>query len=390
MAINEITKIPPIPLVAAPHLPPNTARPRSSPYSGANASPKAVVTLQNQNAAMADAALRNKTQPLFTTVNLPEIGNPDMLAALLTSPTIPNVVNSIRNQNLNSEILAAILGNEPNLDLAKLLQNLIPNLNSAEVTATQKLIDTQAEINRVSEGLLIPAPGQAPLAAEVTPAAGEAPRTTAAAVVAAKNLPPAAIAPAVTPVVPAVASAAAAPVIAASTVAPAAVQLTLPFPTPAEVAAKKDLITNPNPGALPVYLVKDPNPPPPKTPDPETDILPTLPITSLLGIGELALRREWEQGKTGAPQGRPPKSPLLEERTIHRLMDQVNEHLMARGLPMRLVLAKGKENYSIDIYDCSGADMCLLVRDIPLNLEELPTLLANLQQESGILLDIKT
>lgn len=155
------------------------------------------------------------------------------------------------------------------------------------------------------------------------------------------------------------------------------------------VAGTTPLNKTVNPIAVPVYEVRNPNPQPESVP-PETAVRETFPIASLLALGGLTLRREWEKGKKGERREKIPLSALPEEKTIRRIIMRVNEDLIARGLPLRLVLSQSEEGYAVEIYDCSGNVSCQVVQDILLNLQQLPTLLSNLERESGILIDTKT
>ena len=48
---------------------------------------------------------------------------------------------------------------------------------------------------------------------------------------------------------------------------------------------------------------------------------------------------------------------------------------------------KEGENYILDIYDCSGKDVCSLIGDVAVPFDELPHLIKNLQEEAGVLID---
>lgn len=380
MAVNEISKPAPIPLVVLQSLARTATRIKNSPLPGANPSPAAVVALENLNSALADAALLNELQPLFTTINLTESQNPEVLAALLSNQTNPDVVDIVAKQNLNPQVLAAILSNEINPNLARVIESQLTNSTSPEVAATQNLISAQAEAILSKETLPVSASGQMPGTVAANTATGVAQAQTTAAGAATENLPTAA--PAVAPAPPAPGSIAATPLVAAPLAAPTSTQAT--------VMPNRNLLANPNPYAIPVYLVRDPNPPPAEPAPAAADVLPAMPIASLLALGRLILRREWEQEKREEHPKNSANPALPTERSIQLLMEKVNEHMAARGIPLRLVLARDDQDYSVDIYDCSDKEMCRIVQDILLNLEELPTLLANLQQESGILVDTKT
>ena len=76
-----------------------------------------------------------------------------------------------------------------------------------------------------------------------------------------------------------------------------------------------------------------------------------------------------------------------EEASVRRLVDQVNAHLEAQQILIHLVLIKDDHGYGLDLYDCSTNEQCSIIGDVVIDLNDLPVLLKNLQQEAGILLD---
>lgn len=79
--------------------------------------------------------------------------------------------------------------------------------------------------------------------------------------------------------------------------------------------------------------------------------------------------------------------PSAEETSVRRLVEQVNTHLENQKILIHLVLIKDEHGYSLDVYDCTGNEQCSIIGDVVIDLNDLPVLLKNLQQEAGILLD---
>ena len=85
-------------------------------------------------------------------------------------------------------------------------------------------------------------------------------------------------------------------------------------------------------------------------------------------------------------QSRPP----LAEKSIRELVTQTNEDLAASGVPLHLALVKNEEGFTLDVYDCSDNTVCELSQEVPLDLDNLLTILDNLEHEDGIIVNIKT
>lgn len=145
-----------------------------------------------------------------------------------------------------------------------------------------------------------------------------------------------------------------------------------------------------NPIAVPVYEIRDPTPAPSAPKPMRKDLSPSLPIGRVRPVDRLVLRQEWEKRKERGRRPEPSPRPSLTERSIQQMVNQANEDLAANGLPLRLVLAKNDEGYSLDIYDCSDETLCRLAQEVPLDLNHLLTTLDNIQHETGIIVNIKT
>lgn len=128
--------------------------------------------------------------------------------------------------------------------------------------------------------------------------------------------------------------------------------------------------------------------PRPITVDPykkETQVEAMDGITPVARIGKF--KREWQQGR-----GRPRKRnwvPLSDasEASVRRLVDRINEHLLSHQILIHLVLSRHGDSFSLDVYDCTRDDVCTIIHDMVIDLQELPALLGKLQRESGIIID---
>ncbi|MDG4475614.1 hypothetical protein [Thiovibrio frasassiensis] len=111
------------------------------------------------------------------------------------------------------------------------------------------------------------------------------------------------------------------------------------------------------------------------------------PVDGLSPIARIgAFRRDWQRNKDRRQQ-REVLLPSPEEASIRRLVEQVNTHLENQNILIHLVLIKDEHGYSLDVYDCTFDDQCAIIGDVVIDLDDLPALLKNLQQEAGILLD---
>lgn len=112
-------------------------------------------------------------------------------------------------------------------------------------------------------------------------------------------------------------------------------------------------------------------------------------LTASSRIG--AFKREWygqrERGR------RPPRRRHLndgEKRGVREQVERANRNFERQGTPLRLVLTRTEEGYLLDVYDCTGDTVCQVAHDIHISLDELPTLLRNLEGEIGLLVDTVT
>jgi hypothetical protein len=112
------------------------------------------------------------------------------------------------------------------------------------------------------------------------------------------------------------------------------------------------------------------------------------PIDGLTPVARIgAFAREWRRNREERRQREQDIFSPTEETAVRRLVEQVNTHLETQKILIHLVLIKDERGYSLDIYDCTGNERCSIIGDVVIDLNDLPVLLKNLQQEAGILLD---
>jgi hypothetical protein len=112
------------------------------------------------------------------------------------------------------------------------------------------------------------------------------------------------------------------------------------------------------------------------------------PIDGLSPVARIgAFTREWQRNREGRRRQEQALLPSTEETSVRRMVAQVNTHLENQKIPLHLVLIKDAHGYSLDLYDCSDNEQCSVIGDVLIDLNDLPVLLKNLQQEAGILLD---
>ncbi|OGQ87957.1 MAG: hypothetical protein A2512_10070 [Deltaproteobacteria bacterium RIFOXYD12_FULL_56_24] len=112
------------------------------------------------------------------------------------------------------------------------------------------------------------------------------------------------------------------------------------------------------------------------------------PIDGLAPVARIgAFKRDWQRDREGRHRQEQDFLFSSEESSVRRLVEQVNTHLNNQKILLHLVLTKDERGYFLDVYDCSGNEQCSIIGDVNIDLNDLPALLRNLQQESGILLD---
>lgn len=311
---------------------------------------EALQTLNLEPAFPAEPLLANGTTPDLTTIIESEGLSPARQAALAVNETVQSVIEA---QNLTPAQQAALTVNQATQTLA------------APLAAPEALLATATTATAAIAGQTTP-PGQE----ETTAAAGTAAGVAATGVT-----------PATTSATPTVAATPATEATAASEAL-----------NPARQAAAQSIEFR---NAVAVYEVRNPTPPSPDPGPIRKDLHPPLPIGRVRPVDPLVLRQEWEKRKktrqkeTGNPETAEPR-PAMAEKTIRDLVKQANEDLAASGAPLHLVLARSEKGFTLDIYDCSDDAVCEMAQEVPLDLDNLLTILDNLEHEAGIIVNIKT
>lgn len=75
------------------------------------------------------------------------------------------------------------------------------------------------------------------------------------------------------------------------------------------------------------------------------------------------------------------------DQTVREMVAKVNEHLKKSGILVHLVLTSDEDGYAVDVYDCTSNEVCEIVSDIVIDLDDLPALIRKLQQETGFIVD---
>lgn len=118
--------------------------------------------------------------------------------------------------------------------------------------------------------------------------------------------------------------------------------------------------------------------------DRKVEAVDTVPPIARIG----AFKREWSRRREGNKEEAQPVPLGPEEaEAIRLLVDRVNTSLEDHQIMLHLVLIRTTDGYVLDVYDCTGEDACAVVRDFVVALDDLPALLRNLEEASGLLID---
>ncbi len=316
---------------------------------------EAVQTLNLQPSAPTDPLLATGTAPDMTTVLESPGLSPAQEAALAVNQTVQA---AIQPQNLTPAQQAALTVNQ-----------------ATQALATQQTPAETAAATAITTPTPAPAPVETTLAAAGIAGGGGATATTPAGSTAVSAVTTAA--PTVVP---------ATPTTAATTVA-----------APAEAMPAQPTVAQPIPyaNAFAVYEVRNPTPPPREPAAIRKEVHPAVPVGRVRPVDPLVLRQEWEKRKREKRQGSgqavaaAPRPPLA-EKAIRDLVRQANETLAASGVPLHLVLSQSAEGFALDVYECLNDAMCEMTQEVPLDLNNLMTILDNLEHESGIIININT
>ena len=99
-------------------------------------------------------------------------------------------------------------------------------------------------------------------------------------------------------------------------------------------------------------------------------------------------RRNWQKNRERKNSEKEKKYLTAEEtKTVRTMVEQVNKDLADHKILIHLVLIGDDDGFSLDVYDCTDNFVCKIVKDIVINLDDLPILIRNLQQEAGLIVD---
>ncbi|MBU0674438.1 MAG: hypothetical protein KJ950_07335 [Proteobacteria bacterium] len=138
-----------------------------------------------------------------------------------------------------------------------------------------------------------------------------------------------------------------------------------------------------------VYEIKGPGPvPTPGGPKPiNRDVDPVFDINVVSHIKRF--ERVWassrDQGRR-QDEGRQYSYKESDE-TVREMVSQVNRNLERQGILVHLVLTRDENGFSLDVYDCTSKEVCEVIRDLVIDLSDLPGLIRKLQQETGFIID---
>ena len=110
-------------------------------------------------------------------------------------------------------------------------------------------------------------------------------------------------------------------------------------------------------------------------------------ISPLLAINQFAGReQDWQTPKKRDK----PKSRNQLHRSLAIMIEQTNSNLQLLGLKIHISLVQHQGGFGLDIYDCTGDQLCSIIGEEEVSMAELPTLLKNLQEHAGLLIDVQS
>ena len=99
-------------------------------------------------------------------------------------------------------------------------------------------------------------------------------------------------------------------------------------------------------------------------------------------------RRNWQKNRERRSNEKGKKYLTAEEtKTVRTMVEKVNKDLADHKILIHLILTSDDDGFSLDVYDCTDNFVCKIVKDIVINLDDLPILIRNLQQEAGLIVD---
>lgn len=117
------------------------------------------------------------------------------------------------------------------------------------------------------------------------------------------------------------------------------------------------------------------------------DMSPALAVQHVQAIGDLLTRRDQGREKGGQKGRRMVPLEEVSVREICRLLEETNHQLERQGTMIHLLLVADDTGFAIDLYDCSDGNVCQIIHDVSLGVNDLSVLLSRLTQKVGIMVD---
>lgn len=332
-----------------------------------------------------DASLFNTQSPFLAILQATQEFNEFQQTALQLNETLQNlnfVPPEQTNPLLTNELLPALEGAEitSNFDLTQqndqfineTLQNLNPEAPVKEKLRTSDTVNQKtfpAEETAATQTSTTPQNVNIPSAETetgATPVTGAATKETT-----------------VSPPTPAAESAVLTIPIAANFQTPIYTPATLPL----------TLYPDRTPYVLAVFQPNDPAPQPGAPKPIDKEVPPTAPVVKTRPVGDSRYRQALQgsrvEGLVGNASGYDTTRTTMAqvEKSIHLAISQANTDLNAHGSDLHLVFAKHENGFALDVYDCSYNEACRLSYDIAISLDNLGSVLGNLQHGTGVIVD---
>ncbi len=132
-------------------------------------------------------------------------------------------------------------------------------------------------------------------------------------------------------------------------------------------------------------------PRPPRTDTGESPLrLKEIPgLDPLLPVNQYT--RKWQRGKNWPPPQERREEELTDqsEKDLHLLVKSVNENLTKLNVAIHIGLVRHETGYGLEIFDCTNNFVCRIIKDKAIHITDLPQMLRNLQEEAGIIIDVK-
>lgn len=109
-------------------------------------------------------------------------------------------------------------------------------------------------------------------------------------------------------------------------------------------------------------------------------------VTPTVSLNHMA--RLWRRRRGRRYLGEEDEKFLSEmEKSLQSAVDQINENFQANSIDIHLSVARVRNKYVLDIYDCSDQRLCRLIGKKGVGLDEIPEFLHRLQEQVGVVMD---